>query len=134
MNYWLLKTEPSTFSWHDLQREGFTIWDGVRNYQARNNLKLMKRGDCVLIYHSVKDKMVVGIASVSKEYFKDPTSEDEWVAIEVIPVETLKSPVSLDEIKNNKWLSNIALIKQSRLSVLPLSDMEYNEIIKMSNM
>ena len=86
MNFWLLKTEPSAFSWNDLVRDGVTIWDGVRNYQARNNLKLMKLGDKALIYHSISEKAVVGIAIVSKEYFTDPTSVDnQWVAIEVKP-------------------------------------------------
>ena len=134
MNFWLLKTEPSTFSWNDLVHDGVTIWDGVRNYQARNNLKLMKIGDKALIYHSVSEKAVVGIAVVSKEYFADPTSGDnQWFAVEIKPETQLKKSISLVEIKSNSKLTNIALIKQSRLSVLPLEKSKFDAIVSMSN-
>lgn len=133
MQHWLMKTEPEAFSWQDLLKSKRTLWDGVRNYQARNNMKAMKIGDKVLIYHSVSEKCVVGIAIVSKEYFPDATTDDKrWVVVEIIPYKTLNKPVYLEQIKNNKELSEIKLIKQSRLSVMPLTQKEYNTIIKLS--
>ena len=133
MNYWLMKTEPNAFSWEQLIKEGQTIWDGVRNYQARNNLKLMKAGDYAFIYHSVSEKEIVGIAKISKEYFQDPTTNDpNWVAVEVVPVSTLKRKISLAEIKSKKELANIALLKQSRLSIIPLSEEDYKTLLSMS--
>lgn len=133
MQHWLMKTEPEAFSWQDLLKSKRTLWDGVRNYQARNNMKAMKIGDKVLIYHSVSEKCVVGIAIVSKEYFPDATTDDKrWVVVEIIPYKTLNKPVYLEQIKNNKELSEIKLIKQSRLSVMPLTQKEFNAIIKLS--
>ena len=133
MNYWLMKTEPNAFSWEQLIKEGQTIWDGVRNYQARNNLKLMKAGDYAFIYHSVSEKEIVGIAKISKEYFQDPTTNDpNWVAVEVVPVSTLKRKISLAEIKSKKELANIALLKKSRLSIIPLSEEDYKTLLSMS--
>ncbi|MEI7596493.1 MAG: EVE domain-containing protein [Bacteroidota bacterium] len=125
-----MKTEPSAFSWEQLVKDGTTTWDGVRNYQARNNLKLMKTGDLAFIYHSVSDKEIVGIAKISKEYFQDPTTPDcNWVAVDLIPIESLTKKIKLSEIKLNPELQNIALLKQSRLSVIPLTKKEY-EIIR----
>ncbi len=133
MQYWLVKSEPSAFSWQQFVADGVTIWDGVRNYQARNNLKEMKKGDLVLFYHSVSEKQVVGMAKVTKEYFPDPTAEDaRWVVVEMVPEKEFSKPVTLDQIKNEKKLSDIALIKQSRLSVLPLSKEEFDVIVKLS--
>lgn len=132
MNYWLMKTEPETFSWQDLVKQKKTIWDGVRNYQARNNMMAMKKGDKVLIYHSVSDKCVVGIAVVSKEFFPDPTTDDKrWVAVELVPDKPLKKTISLEQIKNTKELAEMKLIKQSRLSVMPVTKAEFNKILSL---
>lgn len=131
MKYWLVKQEPEKYSFDDLLKDKKTIWDGVRNYQARNNLRDMKTGDRVLFYHSVSEKSVVGIAEVSKENFADPT-DDKWLVVEIKAVEKLANPVTLEQIKTQKTLENIALIKQSRLSVMPLSKAEYNLILKLA--
>ncbi len=134
MKYWLLKSEPHTWSWVDQVREGAAMWDGVRNYQARNNLKKMKVGDLCFFYHSVSEKSVVGIVKVVKESYIDPTDKlCKFVAVDVKAIKKLKIPVSLDQIKASKKLKDIALIKQSRLSVMPLRKIEWNEIIKMSS-
>lgn len=133
MNYWIVKTEPGAYSWQDLEKDGGTPWDGVRNYQARNNLKEMKKGDLVLVYHSVKQKEVVGISKVTKEYFQDPTTEDDrWVAVQLEPIEELKNPVSLATIKGDKALQEIKLVKQSRLSVIPINKKDYDRILELS--
>lgn len=132
MNYWLIKQEPEKYSFDDFLREGRTDWTGVRNFQARNNLRAMKTGDRVLFYHSVSDKAIVGAAEVSREEFPDPTDE-KWIAVEIKPVEKFSKPVTLDEIKAEKALENIALIKQSRLSVLPLTRAEFETILKLSS-
>jgi len=135
MNYWLVKSEPSAFSWQRLQKEGKTIWDGVRNYQARNNLKEMKTGDLVLFYHSVNEKQVMGICKVVKEHYPDPTTNDDrWVVVDVVPVEALKKPVSLEAIKADERLENIALIRQSRLSVMPLAREAFDAIVQLGNL
>ena len=132
MNHWLVKSEPSTYSWDDLVRDGGTRWDGVRNYQARNNLGAMKKGDFVLYYHSGAEPAVVGIARVVKESYRDPTTDDErWVAVDLAPVKPLKSPVPLDVIKKEKRLGNIYLVKQGRLCVMPVTKDEYDIIVKM---
>lgn len=131
MNYWLVKQEPEKYSFDDLLKDKKTIWDGVRNYQARNNLQAMKRGDKVLFYHSVSEKSVVGLAEVSRENFPDPTDE-KWIAVEIKPIEKFKKALTLDEIKAEKSLENIALIKQSRLSVMPLTKGEFEIIVKLS--
>ncbi len=131
MNYWLVKQEPEKYSFDDLVKDGKTIWDGVRNYQARNNLREMKKGDKVLFYHSVSEKSVVGITEVSKENFPDPADE-KWLAVEIKAGEKFAKPVSLEQIKNDKKLQEIALIKQSRLSVMPLKKSEFDAILKMS--
>ncbi len=132
MQYWLVKTEPGAFSWDDLVRDGKTHWDGVRNYQARNNLKLMKEGDKVLLYHSVNQKQVMGTTTVTKEFYQDPTTEDErWVAVELQPETAFAHPVTLAEVKAEPTLENIALVKHSRLSVMPLEEAEYDQLCAM---
>jgi len=131
MNYWLVKQEPEAYSFDDLINEGKTDWTGVRNYQARNNLQAMREGDKVLFYHSVSEKSVVGLAEVSREQFPDPLDE-KWCAVEFKPIEKFVKPVSLEQIKAEKSLENIALIKQSRLSVMPLTQPEFETILKMS--
>ena len=132
MNYWLVKQEPEKYSFDDLLKEGKTDWTGVRNFQARNNLRTMKLGDKVLFYHSVSEKAVVGLAEVSREEFPDPTDE-KWIAVEIKPLEKFARAVTLDEIKADRNLQNIALIKQSRLSVAPLTREEFKTIIKLGN-
>jgi predicted RNA-binding protein with PUA-like domain len=133
MNYWLVKQEPEAYSFDDLVKDGTTDWTGVRNFQARNNLKAMKKGDKVLFYHSVSEKSVVGITEVSKESYPDPTDkEQKWIAVEIKAVKKLKNPVTLEQIKANGALNNIALVRQSRLSVLPLTKNEYEEILSMA--
>ena len=133
-NYWLLKSEPDAWSWDNQVKEGASMWDGVRNYQARNNLKEMKRNDLCFFYHSVTEKSIVGIVKVVKEYYPDPTDKtDRFVVVDVKAIKKLKNPVSLDQIKENNRLQDIALVKQSRLSVMPLKKTEWDIIIKMSN-
>ena len=134
MQYWLLKSEPNTWSWDDQISEGPSMWDGVRNYQARNNLKKMKKGDLCFFYHSVSEKSIVGIVEVVKEFYQDPTDESgKFVVVDVKAKNKLKKSVTLENIKLSKKLSNISLIKQSRLSVMPISKSEWLEIIKISN-
>ena len=134
INYWLLKSEPDAWSWDNQVREGASMWEGVRNYQARNNLKEMEKNDLCFFYHSVKEKSIVGIVKVVKEYYPDPTDKtDRFVVIDVKATKKLKNPVSLDQIKENSKLQDIALVKQSRLSVMPLKKTEWDIIIKMSN-
>jgi len=127
----MVKQEPEAYSWDDFVKDGATDWTGVRNFQARNNLKAMKKGDKVLFYHSVTGKEVVGIATVSKPEFPDPTDE-KWVAVELQPVKPLKKPVSLGQIKANLALANIGLLRQSQLSVMSLTRDEFEEILSMS--
>lgn len=129
MKFWLVKQEPEAYSFDDLLKDGKTDWTGVRNFQARNNLREMKIGDKVLFYHSVSEKAVVGLAEVSREEFTDPTDE-KWIAVEIKPVEKFTKSVSLEQIKKVKTLENIALIKQSRLSVMPLTKKEFETILK----
>jgi predicted RNA-binding protein with PUA-like domain len=133
MNYWLVKSEPSTYSWDDFIALGRDHWDGVRNYQARNNMMAMKAQDKVLFYHSVKDKKVVGIAEVVREHYPDPTTDDtRWVVVDLVPVEKLPKPVTLQQIKADERLANIALVKQSRLSVMPIKEEEYDIILSLA--
>ena len=132
--YWLLKSEPSTWSWDDQVKSNIDMWDGVKNYQARNNLMKMKKGDHCFFYHSVHEKSIVGIVEVYKEHYPDPTDKSQrFVAIDVKALKKLKYPVTLDRIKRNNKLQNMPLIKQSRLSVMPLNKDEFSEIIKLSN-
>ena len=133
-NYWLLKSEPNTWSWEDQVKSKIDMWDGVRNYQARNNLMKMKKKDLCFLYHSVSEKSIVGIVEVVKEHYPDPTDKkNKFVVVDVKAIKELKHPVSLEEVKNNKKLINIALIKQSRLSVMPVTKTEWDEILKISN-
>ena len=134
MKYWLLKSEPDAWSWDNQVEEGASMWDGVRNYQARNNLKEMKKNDLCFFYHSVTERSIVGIVKVVKEYYPDPTDKTgRFVVVDVKATKKLKNPVSLDQIKENSKLKDIALVKQSRLSVMPLKKTEWEIIIKMSN-
>ncbi|HKO61854.1 MAG TPA: EVE domain-containing protein [Pyrinomonadaceae bacterium] len=129
-SYWLVKQEPETYSWDDFVKDGETDWTGVRNYQARNNLRAMKAGDRVLFYHSGKDKAVVGVAEVSKAGYADPTADDkQWVAVDLKPVKRLKNPVPLAAIRYDKRLSELPLIRQSQLSVMPLTKDEFETIV-----
>lgn len=133
MNHWLVKSEPSTYSWEDFVKEKRTMWNGVRNFQARNNLKAMKEGDLVFFYHSVHNPAVVGIAKVAKEFYQDPTTEDpNWVVVELEPHQVLTNPVTLQKIKETPDLQHIALLRQSRLSVMPLKAEEFDLILGMT--
>lgn len=130
MKFWLVKQEPEKYSFEDLIKDKKTIWDGVRNYQARNNLRGMETGDKILFYHSISEKAVVGVAEVSKEAFPDPSDETgKWSVVEIEAVEKLKNPVTLEMIKSEKSLQEIGLIKQSRLSVMPLTKKEFEKIL-----
>jgi len=132
-NSWLVKQEPEDYSWDDLVRDKKTAWTGVRNFQARNNLRNMKTGDAVLFYHSGKDKSVVGIAEVAKAAYPDPTADDDsWIAVDIKPVKPLAKPVSLGDIRMNGKLRDLLLVRQSRLSVMPVSKEDFDEIVKMS--
>ena len=134
MNYWLVKQEPEKYSFDDLIKDGATDWTGVRNFQARNNLRAMKSGDKVLFYHSVSETAIVGVAEVSKEAFQDSTDETgKWIAVEIKPLEKFEKSVTLDEIKADENLQNIELIKQSKLSVMPLTRDEFETISKLGN-
>ena len=134
MKYWLLKSEPDAWSWDNQVKEGASMWDGVRNYQARNNLKEMKKNDLCFFYHSVTERSIVGIVKVVKESYPDPTDKTgRFVVVDVKATKKLKNPVSLDQIKENSKLKDIALVKQSRLSVMPLKKTEWEIIIQMSN-
>lgn len=134
MNYFLVKSEPFKYSWEQFNKDGETFWDGVRNYQARNNLKAMKKGDLVLFYHSNEGKEVVGIAKVVKEFYQDPTTDDErWVVVDLAPVETLKNPVTLETVKADPLLQDIALVKQGRLSVMPLKAEEFDRLVELGS-
>jgi predicted RNA-binding protein with PUA-like domain len=126
----MVKQEPETYSWDDFVKDGGTDWTGVRNYQARNNLRAMKAGERVLFYHSGKDKAVVGVAEVAKAAYADPTADDEqWVAVDLKPVKRLKNPVQLAAIRYDKRLSDLPLIRQSQLSVMPLTKDEFDTIV-----
>ena len=130
--YWLVKQEPEAYSWDDFARDGLTEWTGVRNFQARNNLRAMRKGDAVLFYHSVSDKAVVGIAQVTRAAFPDPTAkEGDWTAVELKPVKPLRTPVTLEQIKAEPKLREIALLRNSRLSVQPLGKTEFELICRL---
>jgi predicted RNA-binding protein with PUA-like domain len=133
-NYWMVKQEPETYSWDDFVEEGRTNWTGVRNYQARNNLREMKTGDRVLFYHSGKEKAVVGLAEVVKSAYPDPTADDpQWIAVDLKPVKPFNAPVPLPAIRYDKRLSGLPLIRQSQLSVMPLTKDEFDVIAGMGN-
>lgn len=133
MNHWLIKSEPNTYSWDDLVKKGVDHWDGVRNFKARNNIKSMKKGDWCFFYHSVKEKAIVGIVEVVKEYYSDPTTQDDrWVVMDVKPIKKLNRPVTLDEVKSEKRLSEMQLVRYSRLSVQEVTQEEFDVIIELS--
>ena len=133
-HYWLVKSEPFKYSWEKFNKDGRTFWDGVRNYQARNNLREMKEGDLVLFYHSNEGKHVVGIAKVVKEAYQDPTTDDtNWVVVDLVPVQSLDKPVTLEQIKAEESLKDIYLIRQGRLSVMPLKATEFDKILEMGS-
>jgi predicted RNA-binding protein with PUA-like domain len=134
MNHWLVKSEPFKYSWEKFNKDGRTFWDGVRNYQARNNLREMKEGDLVLFYHSNEGKHVVGIAKVVKEAYQDPTTDDtNWVVVDLVPLQSLDKPVTLEQIKAEESLKDISLIRQGRLSVMPLKATEFDKILEMGS-
>ena len=134
MQHWLVKSEPVKYSWEKFNKEGRTFWDGVRNYQARNNLREMKEGDLVLFYHSNDGKEVVGIAKVVKEFYQDPTTDDKnWVVVDLSPVETLKNPVTLETIKADERLKDVGLVRQGRLSVMGLKREEFDRIVELGS-
>jgi predicted RNA-binding protein with PUA-like domain len=129
---WMVKQEPESYSWDDFVRDGRTDWTGVRNFQARNNLRQMQTGDRVLFYHSSTGKCVVGIAEVARAAYPDPTADDpQWVAVDLKPVQPLKAPVTLAAIRYNPKLSNLPLIRQSQLSVMALTKEEFATIVAM---
>ena len=132
-SFWLVKQEPSSYSWSDFLAEGETSWTGVRNFAARNNLRKMRKADEVLFYHSGEEKAVVGIAKVMRTAYRDPTAkEGDWSTVDIAPVKPLRRPVPLREIKADPRLKGIPLVRQSRLSVMPLPERAFREIVKMS--
>ena len=131
-NYWLVKSEPEAYSWDTFVKDGKAAWTGVRNFQARNNLRAMKKGDVVAFYHSVTDKQVVGLAKVDKEAYPDATAkEGDWSCVALIPAKPLKQPVTLATIKADKTLSDMPLLKQSRLSVTPLTAAQFERLLEL---
>ncbi|HEY9005248.1 MAG TPA: EVE domain-containing protein [Ohtaekwangia sp.] len=131
MNYWLMKSEPDVYSWDDLTRDKKTTWDGVRNYTARNNLNAMKKGDLAFFYHSNEGKEIVGIAKIVKEHYPDPKDAD-WSVVDIAPEKKLKSPVTLAQIKKDKRLNSMALVRLSRLSVQSVTREEFDYVIALS--
>ena len=130
MNYWLVKSEPEAYAWATFVKDQRTAWTGVRNFQARNNLRAMKRGDLVFFYHSVSDKQIVGIARVEQEAYVDKTAEEgDWSCVDLVPVKPLVEPVTLAQIKADKALADMPLLKQSRISVTPLSASHFNRVL-----
>lgn len=133
MAYWLVKSEPIKYCWDQLVKDKQTCWDGVRNYAARNHLKTMKKGEDVLFYHSNEGTEIVGIAKVAKEYYQDPTTEeDAWVVVDLKPVKKLKKPVGLSQVKADKRLSNMALVRLGRLSVQPVTEAEWKVVMELA--
>ena len=133
MNYWLVKSEPTTYAWEKFVKDGKASWDGVRSYPGRKNLREMKKGDAVLFYHSMIGLEVVGIAEVTKEAYQDPTTQDDWSAVDLKPVKPFKKSVTLTSMKAEPKLANIYLIRQGRLSVMPLEKKEFELIVKMGS-
>ena len=133
MNYWLVKSEPSVYSWDNFVKEGHTCWSGIRNYAARLHLRNMKKGDEVFFYHSNEGTNIVGIAKVVKEHYQDPTTDDDrWVAIDLKPVRKLKTPVALDAIKKDKRLAAMALVRIGRLSTQPVMEKEWKVVMELA--
>ena len=132
MNYWLVKQEPEDYSWEKFYQDGLTAWTGVRNFEARNNLRAMKKGELVLYYHTGDEKQVVGIARVQKEAYTDPTAtEGDWSAVDLKPVKGLKTSVTLPTIKADKVLKNMALVRKTRLSVVPVSEEQFSRLVSL---
>ena len=130
--YWLVKQEPESYAWTQFVRDGRAAWTGVRNYQARNNLRAMRQGDLVLYYHSVSGKQAVGIARVDREAYPDPTAtEGDWSAVDLVPQRSLAQPVSLETIKHDRILKELPLVRNSRLSVSPVSDTQFAQVLKL---
>jgi len=131
--HWLIKSEPAKYSWAQLEKDGRTLWDGVRNFEARNHMRAMKEGDYCFFYHSNEGKELVGVVKVIKEAYADPTSpEEDWSVVDVAPVKPLRSPVSLDVIKSDPELTEMALLKRSRLSVVPVTKPQFDHILKLA--
>jgi predicted RNA-binding protein with PUA-like domain len=132
-NYWLVKSEPEAYSWATFLKDGKAAWTGVRNFQARNNLRAMKKGDLVAFYHSVTGKEIVGLAKVEREAYPDATAEEgDWSCVDLVPAKALKNPVSLDAIKADKLLAQMPLVKQSRLSVTPLDAKQFERLLQLA--
>lgn len=132
-NYWLVKQEPDEYGWPEFLLDGRAEWTGVRNYQARNNLRAMKKGDPVFYYHSSTGKEIVGLARVAREAYADPTAEDgDWAAVDLVPLRTLPSPVTLEAIKSDKLLKEMALVRNSRLSVCPVTEAQFKRVLELS--
>lgn len=135
MNYWMVKQEPDSYAWEQFARDGRTAWTGVRNFQARNNLRAMKKGDRVFYYHSVTGKCVVGLAEVAREAYADPTAkEGDWSCVDLVPRQTCKAPVALETIKTEAGLKDLALLRQSRLSVMPVSVAEAKILFRLGGL
>ena len=133
MNYWLVKQEPEAYSWSDFLRDGKTAWTGVRNFAARKNLRAMKSGDSVLFYHSGEQKSVVGLARVAKESYPDPTADEgDWSAVDLVPIKPLAKPIALSQIKTDKILMTMVLVKQSRLSVTAVTREQFARLLELS--
>jgi len=133
MNHWIVKQEPEAYSWTDFLKDGRAAWTGVRNYQARNNLRSMKKGDPVFYYHSVSEKQIVGLARVAGEAYPDPTAEEgDWVCVDLVPVKPLTRPVTLEAIKNDSAVKDMLMVKNSRLSVAPLTKAQFDRLMEMS--
>ena len=133
MNYWLVKQEPEDYSWSDFLRDGKTAWTGVRSFPARKNLHAMKTGDLVFFYHSGGEKSVVGLARVVKEFYPDPTADEgDWSAVDLVPVKSLAKPVALSHIKADELLKEMALVKQSRLSAMPITSGQFNRLLALA--
>jgi len=131
--YFLVKSEPSVYPFEKLVADGLTTWDGVRNFEARNNLRAMKKGDQVLFYHSNEGKAVVGIARVARKAYPDPTSDEDWSVVDLEPVKALKRPVTLDEMRSHKLLGKMMIFRRGRLSVVPVTDAEFEAVVALGN-
>jgi predicted RNA-binding protein with PUA-like domain len=130
MNYWILKTEPETYSFQDLLKDKKTTWDGVRNYQARNNIRAMKEGDLAVIYESVGPKAAVGVAKIASEPYKEKKTTEDWSVVDIAPLKSFVNPVTLSDMKADKALKEMKLVRQSRLSVSPLTAEEFKTLVK----
>jgi predicted RNA-binding protein with PUA-like domain len=133
MNYWLVKSEPEAYAWATFMKDGKTAWTGVRNFQARNNLRAMRKGDLVCFYHSVTDKQIVGLARVAGEFYPDATADEgDWSCVDLVPVKALAKPVSLELIKTDRILQEMPLVRQSRLSVTPLTETQFQRLLMLA--